>query len=160
MSRIILGFFGVVAFLGCQEPELREFDTPIRSDEEVRAALTSACRESLARDRPMLLEFAAPWCTDCQLLHVMKQQGALAAELERWPMVVVNVNQFDRNVILLDAFGVEKIAHWAVLSPRDCDRPVESWPRLAQQTLEPKSGAARGTSPSDLAAWLAGFRKR
>jgi hypothetical protein len=160
MSRIILSVLLLVSAVGCPEPEPREYDTPIRSDDEVRASLASACRDSVERRRPLLLEFSAPWCTDCQLLNTMKQQGALRSEIARWPKVIVNVNQFDRNVELLTAFGVEKIAHWAVLSPRDCDQPAESWPRLVQETVEPASGAARGVSPAELAAWLAAFRDR
>lgn len=158
MSRMSLTLLAVALGLACTEPEPREYDTPIRSDAAVRAELASACRESIERDRPLLLEFSAPWCTDCQLLHAMKQQGALARELARWPTVVVNVDQFDRNVALLEAFGVERIAHWAVLAPRDCDPPAETWPRVVQQTLEPKSGASRGTPPDEIARWLVALR--
>ena len=148
MSRRTLTLFVVVLGLACTEPEPREYDTPIRSDAAVRAKLDSACRESIERDWPLLLEFSAPWCTDCQLLHTMKQRGAL-----------VNVDRFDHNVALLEAFGVERIAHWAVLSPRDCEQPAETWPRLVQQTLEPKSGAARGTPPDEIARWLVALRE-
>ncbi|MBW2498982.1 MAG: thioredoxin family protein [Deltaproteobacteria bacterium] len=159
MARISLILFMILLGLSCTEPESLEYDTPLRSDAAVRARLASACRESIERNRPLLLEFSAPWCTDCQLLHTMKQRGALARELARWPAVVVNVNQFDRNVELLAAFGVERIAHWAVLAPRDCDRPAETWPRLVQQTLEPKSGAERGTPPDEIARWLVALRE-
>ena len=159
MTRMKLTLLMILLGLSCREPEPREYDTPLRSDAAVRAELAAACSESIERNRPLLLEFSAPWCTDCQLLNAMKQRGSLARELARWPAVVVNVDRFDRNVELLAAFGVERIAHWAVLAPRDCDRPAEAWPRLVQQTLEPKSGAERGTPPDEIARWLVALRE-
>jgi thiol-disulfide isomerase/thioredoxin len=159
MSRRTLSIVAIALGLACSNPDPSEYDTPIRSDAAVRAELASACRDSIERDRPLLLEFSAPWCTDCQRLHRMKQQGSLARELSSWPMVVVNVDRFDHNVALLEAFGVERIAHWAVLAPHDCNRPAETWPRLVQQTLEPKSGAERGTPPDEIARWLLALRE-
>ena len=148
--------------LGCSAvPTPSPFPMTSRCEATRKCGPVSCRRAAIRwrRDRPMLLEFSAPWCTDCQLLNTLKQRGALRRELARWPRVVVNVDQFDHNVAYLEAFGVERIAHWAVLSPEDCEAPAGSWTRLAQLTVEPKSGAARGVSAGELAEWLAAFRK-
>jgi hypothetical protein len=150
----------MLVMLACGDPEPTEYDVPLRSDAEVRELLEAACGDSTDRRVPMLVEFSAAWCSDCRKLHRMKQRGPLADELEEWPTVVINLDQFDRHVDLLSAFGVERIAHWAVLAPTDCSEPVERWPRIVQRTLEPSSGAEQGTSPADFAVWLAGLRTR
>ena len=90
----------------------------------------------------------------------MKQQSVLESELANWPKITINVRSFDAHRDLLDAFEVRQIAHWAVLAPSNCAAPFASWPRLAQRTLEPSSGAERSQSPADLANWLLAFRSR
>ena len=124
----------------------------------MRAELDEACARAVADDRPLLIEFSAPWCSDCRRLDEMKRDRALARELADWPQVVVNVRQFDLHVDLLEAFGVRQIAHWTIAAPADCDAPAGDWPRLAERKLEPVSGAERSTTPVDLAAWLHQFR--
>jgi thiol-disulfide isomerase/thioredoxin len=136
------------------------YDAPLLSPQAVRRELSAACVASTESKRPLLLEFSAPWCSDCQKLHIMKQESVLASELARWPSVTINVGNFDAHRDLLEAFGVEQIAHWAVLAPNDCESAAPSWPRLAQRTLEPSSGQERSQSPSDLAHWLLAFRTR
>lgn len=137
-----------------------EYDTPLLSPSALRAEIRQACDVALGDARPLLLEFSAPWCSDCQKLHRMKQASVLAEELAHWPKVTINVGQFDAHRDMLEAFEVKQIAHWAVLAPNLCDTPAESWPRLAQRTLEPSSGQERSQSPADLAQWLLAFRER
>ena len=120
----LAGLALVVFFAGgCGEgePPPRVYDVPVQSGAEVRADLHLACSEAVASGVPVLVEFSAPWCSDCQQLHRMRQQEALAAELEYWPAVDINVGHFDRHEDLLGAFGVRSIAHWVVLEPTDCD---------------------------------------
>ena len=157
----LVGLALVIFFAGgCGqgEPPPRVYDVPVQSGAEVRADLHLACSEAVASGVPVLVEFSAPWCSDCQQLHRMRQQEALAAELEYWPAVDINVGHFDRHEDLLGAFGVRSIAHWVVLEPTDCDAPVEAWARVAERKLEPASGADRSVSAEDLAGWLAGLR--
>lgn len=144
--------------IGCSDRNSAAYDVPEKTAEALRTEIAAACVEAVERDHPMLVEFSAPWCSDCQRLSAMKQAPALARELAGWPRVVINVRQFDLHADLLATFGVEQIAHWAVLAPSDCREPIEGWPRLAQRKLEPYSGAERDTTPADLASWLAGFR--
>ncbi len=144
---------------GIDEP-LTEYDIPLLAPGALRAELREACTSALDQEHPLLVEFSAPWCSDCQKLHKMKQQGVLEKELAHWPKVTINVRNFDAHRDLLKAFEVEQIAHWAVLAPSDCATAAESWPRLAQRTLEPSSGKERSQSPADLANWLLAFRAR
>jgi thiol:disulfide interchange protein len=134
------------------------YGVPVRTAAQLAGDLAVTCANAVEAGQPMLLEFSAPWCSDCQLLHRMKRDGALATELSRWPTLVINVGHFDLHTELLAAFGVKLIAHWAVLEPSDCDAAPASWSRLAERTLEPNTGAEQGLSPADLAAWLASFR--
>ncbi|MFK7897786.1 MAG: thioredoxin family protein [Myxococcota bacterium] len=172
VRALINGFAGLVALIGiaglagCEgeapvDPEKQTpYNTPLLSKSALRAQLNESCENATAHGQPILVEFSAPWCSDCQKLHAMKQASVLQSELAAWPFVTINVGQFDAHRGLLEAFEVEQIAHWAVLAPNDCDRPVEDWPRLAQRKLEPASGAERGATPADLAHWLLAFRKR
>ena len=139
-----------------------DYDVPLRSDAELDRVIAATCQTATSgrgdANGALLVEFSAAWCGDCRKLAGMKQEPALARELERWPRIVVNVGRFDRHRALLDAMGVESIAHWAILRPTRCDEPVESWTRLAERTLEVSSGAARDVSAADLARWLAALR--
>lgn len=144
-----------VADLGHEVPA---YDTAIRGDAELSAALADVCGRSLERDRLLLVEFSAPWCSDCLVLHRMKQQRPLAAELSRWPRIVINVGEFEEHPELLEAFDVRSIARWIVLRPSNCEAPIFEWPRIAQRTLEPDSHDERGVSPGDLARWLESLR--
>ena len=135
------------------------YDVPLRTAVDLEREIAAVCREA-TRDaaRPVLVEFSAAWCGDCRKLAGMKREPALARELARWPHLDVNVARFDRHRGLLDALGVESIAHWAILAPDDCSQPLAAWPRIADRTLEVSSGAARTLSAADLAAWLAALR--
>jgi len=149
-----LGFAGTAQAVDGLEP----FGTPIRSAAEVATELTAACEVAVDRGTPMLLEFSAEWCSDCRLLDRMKRVPTLAKELASWPRVVVNVGRFDQHRELLEGFGVHSIARWVVLAPTSCTSSPAGWPRQAQRTLEPDSGADKNVTPEELAVWLAGQR--
>ena len=161
-STIIL-FTIAIALVGCNESHreepVPEYAVPERTEDELRAALEATCRESLDREVLVLVEFSAPWCSDCQRLHQMKHAKALTTELEKWARLTVNVGMFDRHRATLAAFSIEKIANWSLFEPVDCDAPVEQWSRLMARTLEPSSGSERDTSPTQLAAWLRNIRE-
>lgn len=139
-------------------PPAHVYDVPLRSDAELGAELRALC-ESRDPGAPVLVEFSAAWCSDCQRLDQMKQAANLARELEVWPHLTVNVARFDRHREILDGLGIESIAHWAVLAPSDCSVPITEWSRIADRTLEVSSGPGRELEPADLAAWLRRFRK-
>ena len=134
------------------------YDVPFASEAELATRLSGLCLDAREANQPLLIEFSAAWCSDCRRLHEMKQEPALAEELDAWPAVIVNVGRFDRHRPLLDSLGVESIAHWEVLAPTSCEEAIDTWPRLARRTLEVSSGAARNLSPADLARWLAKLR--
>ena len=138
---------------------LRPYNAPMRSDTELETELVSLCEASIAGTRrPVLVEFSAAWCSDCQRLGAMKQSKALASELSEWPNLTVNVGRFDRHREILDAMQIESIAHWAILEPKDCRDPISGWNRIADRTLEVSSGEGRKLTPADLAGWLRKFR--
>ena len=72
------------------------YTVPERSDDELSAALLDVCTEARDDAKPLLVEFSAPWCSDCRKLHQMKQDPALARELQRWATLTINVALFDR----------------------------------------------------------------
>jgi hypothetical protein len=135
------------------------YDTPKRSDAELARLLVATCERAQSPRRPLLIEFSAAWCSDCLELQLMKQEPALASELDRWPMVVINVGEFEQHPDLLEAFAVRRIARWVVTEPTDCKHPAASWTRLASRTLEPVTGEASDLTPAALAAWLESLRK-
>ena len=143
-------FLVCVTVAGCSKSS--EYDTPVKSATAVQSELTQACLSAAQKKQPLLIEFSAPWCGDCQKLHGMKAEAELAAELANWDLVVINVGQFDQHTDLQGAFEVGAIANWAVVTPTDCATPAQTWPRKAQRTLEPRSGEP--VTSSELATWL------
>ena len=146
---------------------LHAYDVPMRSDAELAGELAALCENAMARPRspafsrsshPVLVEFSAAWCSDCQRLGEMKQAKTLAEELSEWPSLTVNVGRFDRHRDILDGMKIDSIAHWAILEPADCADPIVRWARIADRTLEVSSGQARNLTPADLAGWLRDFR--
>ena len=155
-----LGALACLALAGCDGPRDStppRYAAPMRSEAELGAALQRLC-EQAGGDRPLLVEFSAAWCSDCQRLQEMKRAEALATELAQWPHTTVNVGRFDRHRAILDAMAIESIAHWSVLTPESCDDPIERWTRIADRTLEVSSGEARSLTPADLARWLRRLR--
>ncbi len=141
---------------GCDDESastLPRYAAPLRSDAELADLLQRLCEQ--AGDHPVLVEFSAAWCSDCQRLQEMKRSETLAVELEQWPQVTVNVGRFDRHRDVLDAMAIESIAHWSILAPGgSCLQPIQHWTRIADRTLEVSSGEARSLTPADLARWL------
>lgn len=134
------------------------YDVPERTDAALNVALQQACEAAGADKRPVLVEFTAPWCSDCRKLHELKQQPPLREEIARWQPVTVNVGRFNRHRALLKHFDVKAIAQWTVLTPEQCSDPVQRWQVRAKRTLEPESGADKGVDPGELASWLAAHR--
>ncbi len=128
-----------------------------RSDAELSAALTAACTASLADKKPVLLEFSAPWCQDCVLLHRMAGDAPVSTELAQWHHVTAHVGRFDRHIPLLHAFGGDRIAWWVALAPTDCSTDPATWPVTRKGSLEPTSDATL-RSPAAVAAWLKSAR--
>lgn len=149
-----------LTLLGCDDPIAStppRYAAPLRSDAELASELRRVCVQA-GPDRPVLIEFSAAWCSDCQRLQEMKRAEALAAELAQWPQTTVNVGRFDRHRDILDAMAIESIAHWSVLAPESCRDPIQHWSRIADRTLEVSSGEARSLTPDDLARWLRQLR--
>ncbi len=146
---------------GCREPTPDLPEPPgaadywvARSDAELARELTGACALAVAQNKPLLLNFSAPWCGDCRQVRALQHQPAMAAELQRWETVVVDVGRLDRHPELLAHFKVSAIARWVALKPDNCAVPVTDWPVLKQGTLEPATGLLGPRTEADLVAWL------
>ncbi len=159
-ARVVFVFGALVsiAHSAGYTPNRPAYDTPIRSPHELTAVLSTECERARERKQPLLIEFSAPWCSDCQKLDIMKRSQVLADEIEKWPHVIVNVGEFDQHLDMLETFEIRSIARWVILKPIDCERPIDQWPRIVQRTLEPASGEERDLSPADLAKWLENLR--
>ncbi len=132
--------------------EQKTYDIPIKTAAALEKELAAACDSSVARGQPMLIEFSATWCGDCQKLSLMKKDADLASELKGWDMVVINVGQFDQHTELLEAYSVNAIAKWAVVAPKECTSSATTWPQKAARTLEPMSGEP--VTSATLVQWL------
>ena len=117
-----------------------------RSEAEVSAALVAAKDQARREGKRVLLEFVAPWCTDCREVARLSQQEPAASVLrEKYVVVPVNVGRFDRNKALLREHDVKEIAALVVLDAEGR--------RLAKTTLEPIT-KKQGLTPEYLAVWL------
>ncbi|TNE91437.1 MAG: hypothetical protein EP330_05190 [Deltaproteobacteria bacterium] len=129
-----------------------------RTDLELDAELKQVCSASVADGKPILLEFSADWCVDCRRLVELGKNEDVAAELDAFHHLTVDVGQWDRHKPLIEAFGVGMLAWWAVLAPEDCDAPVPQWKRLKEGGFEPASSGAGARTAEDVLAWLRAAR--
>jgi thiol:disulfide interchange protein DsbD len=125
-----------------------------RSEPELDTALRETCVRAQAAGRPVLLSLSAPWCVDCRLLRRLEVEPVLAAELEQWETLVVDVGRLDRHPALLEQFGVRAVATWVALQPTGCREPVSRWVVLDVSRVEPASNPLSKRSPEALARWL------
>lgn len=117
-----------------------------RSDAEVREAITAAREQARREGKHVLLEFVAPWCTDCrEVARVTRLEPAASVLREKYVVVPVNVGRFDRHKALTAEHEVKIIAALVVL---DADGN-----RIAKTTLEPIT-RRDALTPEELAAWL------
>lgn len=124
---------------------------PARTNEGHLAALGDACTRSRADQKPVLLVFSAPWCSDCRALKSTETHPLARAELSEWHRVTVRMDDGDPTA-LPEAFGVRRIPTLVALRPTDCDVPVTEWPRLAETPME---GLGRQEQPEvRLVTWL------
>lgn len=117
-----------------------------KSDAEVTAALAAAKDQARREGKRVLLEFVAPWCSDCrEVARLSREEPAASVLREKYVVVPVNVGRFDRNKALLREHDVKEIAALVVLDAEG--------KRIAKTTLEPIT-KKQGLSPEDLAVWL------
>ncbi len=124
---------------------------PERDDAEIESIAAELCR-SLKPKQRLLLEFSAPWCTDCRRLKQMERQEPLRRALARWARLEINVRDFEKNDRLLRAFSVRSIAHWVALQGGQCEKSLANWPRLDSRSVEPTTQGA--STPDEIANWL------
>lgn len=129
------------------------YAVPERTDQALQQALALACERAHSAAKPVLLEFSAPWCSDCRRLAKMKASPTLARALDEYEAIVVNVGEFDQHGWLFEPFEVRAIARWEVLGTANCVAPADRWPRFGGRTLEPTQKETKLT-PSSLAKWL------
>lgn len=121
--------------------------TPM-SEAQLSARIAEARQQARDSDRRVLLDFVATWCEDCrEVVRLSHQEPARSVIEERYVVVYVEVGRFDRHRALIEEHGIDRIAALVVLDP-------ESGERLAKTTLEPLTGAQRGLTSAQLAAWL------
>ena len=139
------------------------------STQELEQSLRTKCESARRSNKPLLIEFTAPWCGDCVQLGKMKKEKALADELKHWEVQLIDVGRFDRHQELLTAYKIDAIAQWTLISPQakspkstennQCSKPATQWTRMTQRTLEPLS-AKETITPAVLAKWLATWRAK
>lgn len=127
-----------------------------RTDDALDSALTRTCERALERGRPVLLQFSAPWCTDCRRMRTLSSAEPLHGELAHWQSLVIDPGRFERHKELLEAFEVSRLATWVAAAPSDCKLPATGWSRLAKSSFEPVTGEP--VSADDLTAWLRAAR--
>lgn len=139
----------VAADHGCGaalEPESERWAE--RTDAQLAAKIERAMQCGRRRGTKVLLEFTAPWCTDCrEMARVEAQEPAASVLAERYERVRVNVRQWDAHRALMEQHNVRAIAAYVVLDPR-------TGARLAQTTREPITGASGAITSAQWAAWL------
>lgn len=117
-----------------------------RTDAEMREAIRAAREQAKREGKHVLLEFVAPWCTDCrEVTRVTRLEPAASVLREKYVVVPVNVGRFDRHKALIAEHEVKIIAALVVL---DADGN-----RVAKTTLEPIT-KKEALTPDELAAWL------
>lgn len=117
-----------------------------RSDDEVNAMLAGAKQRARREGKLVLLEFVAPWCTDCrEVAKVAAREPARSVLREKYVLVPVNVGRFDRHKALLQEHQIKVIAAFVVIDPDG--NPV------AKTTLEPIT-TKDALTPEELADWL------
>ena len=129
-----------------------DYHYPEYTESELAVELKRACVEAQEKKQPLLIEFSAPWCSDCRKLNQMKKEPVLAQALAKQTHSVVNIGNFDRHEALLAHFRVKAIAQWSLVDASQCDASASTWRILKQRTLEPKSG--KKVTPRELARWL------
>ena len=86
----LFALVAVVALVACErareDPATSSpsagYDVPFASEAELATLLSGLCMNAREANQPLLIEFSAAWCSDCRRLHEMKQEPALAEELD------------------------------------------------------------------------------
>ncbi len=125
---------------------------PEYTETELAAELKKTCQKAQEKGQPLLIEFSAPWCSDCRKLNQMKKEPVLAQALSKQTHSVVNIGHFDRHEALLEHYRVKAIAQWSLVDSSQCEASASTWRILKQRTLEPRSG--KKVTPRELARWL------
>ncbi|MFO0560738.1 MAG: thioredoxin family protein [Polyangiales bacterium] len=123
-----------------------------RSDAELSAKIHRAMQCGQRRGTRVLLEFTAPWCTDCrEMARIEAQEPAQSVLAERFERVRVNVKRWDAHRALVERYGIRAIAAYVALDPR-------TGAVLAQTTQEPITGTSGAITSERWAAWLRSVR--
>lgn len=117
-----------------------------RTEDEVNVALAAAKEQARRENKRVLLEFVAPWCTDCrEVAKIAAQEPAASVLREKYVLVPVNVGRFDRHKALLKEHQIKVIAAMVVIDP--------DGRHVAKTTLEPIT-KKDALTPEELAEWL------
>ena len=128
------------------------YSHPLLNEVQLGKALSASCLEAQARKQALVIEFSAPWCSDCRKLAKIKQKAPLKKALAAQTHLVVNIGHFDQHEELLEHFKVKAIAQWSLVDAQECEKSAASWKSLKQRTLEPGSGPP--VDAGQLASWL------
>lgn len=138
--------------LAAKKPPVEDYSHPLLNEVQLGKALNASCLEAQERKQALLIEFSAPWCSDCRKLAKIKQKAPLAEALSAQTHLVVNIGHFDQHEELLEHFKVKAIAQWSLVDTQECEKSAVSWKILKQRTLEPGSGPP--VDAGQLASWL------
>lgn len=119
-----------------------------RSEAEINERIATALQCARDEHKKVLLEFTAPWCADCRAMTLVEQREPVASVLsQQYERVRINVRRWDSHRALVQRYSIHAIAAYVVLDPVT-QRVV------AQTTREPATGAQRGMTDEQWAAWL------
>jgi thioredoxin 1 len=116
--RQLLAVISLMVALICQAA-----DPTYNETADAKAEIKQALAQAATTGVPVLVIFGANWCGDCRILDMAIKQGASAPLVARvFKVVKVNVGRFDRNVDIVQSYGVplrNGIPAVVVLSPEN-----------------------------------------
>ena len=123
---------------------------PYAEGADAKAAVADAFTRAKASGKRVLIDFGGNWCPDCRILAgvmaLPEMKSFIAAHYET---VTVDVGRFDKNLDIVQSFGIEKLKGVPTVVVAEPDgKPINV-------TNSGELSDARTMTPQALANWLA-----
>jgi thioredoxin-like negative regulator of GroEL len=134
--------------------KLQALPTPLPYPYDKNADAGARVREALARaqqnGKRVLVDFGANWCPDCRILAgVLELPEVKSFVAEHYEVVTVDVGRFNRNIAVVQQFGIRQLAGLPTIVIADADGK----PLIVSNATE--IAGPRGATPQTIADWLA-----